>query len=72
MSPIGLSGGLLLIHKNFCEVFVLFEDREHLVDQCLELIVAGVLSILLELANQFLVIGAGLLQEKLVKFGAAG
>src|SRR5216684_3061766 len=72
MGPIGLAGGLLLIHENFGELFVLFEDRDHLVDQGLEIIVAGVLTILLELANQSFVIGAGLLQEKLVKSGAVG
>ena len=51
---------------------MLFEDREHLVDQRLELIIARVLSILLQLANQFLVVGARLLQEEFVELGAAG
>ena len=50
---------------------MLFEDRDRLVDQSLKFIVAGVLAILLELADQSLVIGAGLLQEKSVKLGTA-
>jgi hypothetical protein len=52
-----------------CELPILFEDREHLVDQSLEFIVAGILALLLELADQSLVIRASLLQEKSVKVG---
>ena len=46
---------------------MLFEDRDHLVDQGLKFIIAGVLAILLEHANQSFVIGLGLLQEESVK-----
>ena len=46
---------------------MLFEDRNRLVYQSLKLIVAGILAILLELADQPVVISAGLLQEKSVK-----
>jgi len=51
---------------------VLFEDRDHLVNQSLRVIVASVLAVLRELADQSLVIGASLLQEKSVKIGTAG
>ena len=46
---------------------MLFEDRDRLVDQSLKVIVAGVLAILLERADQSFVIGAGLLQKEPVK-----
>jgi hypothetical protein len=49
------------------ELPVLFEDRDHLVDQSLKLIVTGILAILLELTDPSLVIGASLPQEKSVK-----
>src|SRR5216683_3847600 len=56
MGPVGPARGLLLVHKNLREFFVLFEDRDRLVDQSLEFVVAGVFAILLELADQALVI----------------
>ena len=62
---------LLFVHKNFCQLLVLFEDRDRLVDQSLEFIVAGILSLLLKLADQSLVIGACLPQEKSVKIRTA-
>jgi hypothetical protein len=53
------------------ELPVLVEDRDHLVDQSLKLIVTGILAILLELTDQSLVIGASLPQEKSVKVKTA-
>src|SRR5712675_2126251 len=62
--------GLLLLHQNLRELAMLFENRDHLLDQSLEFLITGVLFILLELGYQFVVIGAGFLKEEPVKVGA--
>jgi len=48
---------------------MLFEDRNHLLDQSLEFLIARILFILLELADQLVVIRAGFLQEEPIEFG---
>src|SRR6266404_6161492 len=54
--------GPLLLHEDLCEIPVLLEDRHDLVDQCFYVIVAGVLALLLQRADEPFLIGAGLLQ----------
>src|SRR6266850_6948713 len=62
--------GLLLFHQNLRELSMLFENRDHLLDQSLEFLITRVLFILLQLADQFVVIGAAFLKEDSVKVGA--
>src|ERR1700677_2747837 len=64
--------GPLLFHQDFCEVPVLFEDRYDLIDQRFYVIIAGVLALLLQRANEPLLIRAGLLQKEPIKSCTGG
>jgi hypothetical protein len=63
--PAGL--GLLLLHEDLCEIAMLLEDRHNLVDQRFYVIVAGILALLLQFADESFVIGTGLFQKEPIK-----
>ena len=51
---------------------MLLEDGHDLVDQRLDIIVARILALLLQLAHEFFVIGAGLLEKHPIELDTAG
>jgi hypothetical protein len=52
MVPSG-QAGLLFLHENLCQLTVLLEDRHDLIDQRLDVIVAGIFALLLERGDEF-------------------
>jgi len=51
---------------------MLLEDRHDLVDQRFDVIVARILALLRQLADEFFVFGAGLLEKEPIKLSATG